>query len=122
MNKEQTILFIEYPSCSTCKRAKKWLEDNNINFTDRNIKIDNPSKKELAEWISKSGLKINKFFNTSGKVYKENNLKEKVAEGNMEELLNILSSDGMVVKRPIIIGGDFVLVGFNKENWTEKLA
>ena len=119
--KESTILFVEYPTCSTCKKAKIWLENNKINFEDRNIKTDNPTKKELELWIGKSGLKINKFFNTSGKVYKENNLKEKVATNNTDELLDILSSDGMVVKRPIIIGEDFVLVGFNEEQWTEKM-
>ena len=116
------ILFVEYPICTTCKKAKKWLEANNIIFEDRNIKIDNPTKEELKLWIKKSGLNINKFFNTSGKIYKENNLKEKVAQGNIDELLDILSSDGMVVKRPIIVGEDFVLVGFNEESWINKLV
>lgn len=115
------ILFVQYPKCSTCRKAKNWLIDNKIDFEDRDITTNNPNKEELAAWLKKSGLPIARFFNTSGKIYRENNLKEKVATASESELLDILSSDGMVVKRPIVVGDDFVLVGFKEEDWAEKL-
>lgn len=115
------ILFVQYPKCGTCQKAAKWLKTNNIENDSRDITKENPQKVELKEWIKKSGLPISKFFNTSGKIYKEENLKEKVKTGSEEELLDILASNGMVVKRPIIVTPDTVLVGFNEEEWSKKL-
>lgn len=115
------VLFVQYPKCSTCIKARKWLEENKIEFENRDITINNPTKEELSAWLKKSGLPIVRFFNTSGKIYRENNLKEKVATASESELLDILSSDGMVVKRPIVVGSDFVLVGFKEEDWADKL-
>ena len=114
-------LFIEYPKCTTCKKVKKWLEDNKIEFEDRNISIDNPTVKELKEWIKKSGLDTKKWFNTSGMKYRELNLKEKLDSMNDEEKIELLASDGMLVKRPILVGEDIVLVGFKVKEWEEKL-
>ncbi|NDV78355.1 arsenate reductase family protein [Dysgonomonas sp. 511] len=114
-------LFLCYPKCSTCRKAAKWLEENNIEVASRNIATDNPDEKELSVWIEKSGLPIARFFNTSGNIYKENNLKEKVKTASEEELLGILASNGMVVKRPVLVTDDLVLVGFNEEQWSEKL-
>lgn len=116
-----SCLFLEYPKCSTCRKAKKWLEENNIEFTDRMIVTDNPSKEELRTWYEKSRVKLNKFFNTSGKLYREMNLKDKVKTATEEELLDILSTDGMLVKRPLLIKNDIVLIGFKEDEWTEKL-
>lgn len=113
------VLFVNYPKCSTCQKAKKWLEENNIEFESRHIVENNPTKEELKEWITLSKEPIKKFFNTSGILYREMNLKEKVAEGNVEELLDILSSNGMLVKRPLVICKDTVLIGFKAEKWTE---
>ncbi|WP_315121798.1 arsenate reductase family protein [uncultured Clostridium sp.] len=115
------ILFVQYPKCTTCIKARKWLEENNVDFEHRHIVENNPTKEELEAWLHKSGLPINKFFNTSGRLYKEMNLKDKVKTSSEEELLDILSSNGMIVKRPIIVGEDFVLVGFKEEQWEEKL-
>lgn len=114
------VLFLEYPKCSTCKKAKKWLEDNSVEFTDRHIKDENPTAEELSEWHKKSGLPLKKFFNTSGVLYKELKLKDKLPEMSEQEQLELLSTDGMLVKRPLIIGDDFVLVGFKEAEW-EKL-
>ena len=114
------VLFLEYPKCSTCKKAKKWLEDNSVEFTDRHIKDENPTAEELSEWHKKSGLPLKKFFNTSGVLYKELKLKDKLPEMSESEQLELLSTDGMLVKRPLIIGDDFVLVGFKEAEW-EKL-
>lgn len=114
-------LFIQYPKCGTCRKASKWLEANSVEVTSRHIVEDNPKKEELADWIQKSGLPIRRFFNTSGMIYREQNLKEKVKTASEDELLDILSSNGMVVKRPIVVGDDFVLVGFNEKEWKEKL-
>ena len=114
------VLFLEYPKCSTCKKAKKWLEDNSIEFTDRHIKEENPTAEELSEWHKKSGLPLKKFFNTSGVLYKELKLKDKLPEMSEQEQLELLSTDGMLVKRPLIIGENFVLVGFKEAEW-EKL-
>lgn len=116
-----TILFIQYPKCSTCRKAAKWLEENNIDVNSRDITKENPTKDELSAWIKRSTLPIARFFNTSGRIYKENNLKEKVKTAADNELLDILASDGMVVKRPIIVADDFILVGFNEEEWSNKL-
>ncbi|MDD2298891.1 MAG: arsenate reductase family protein [Fermentimonas sp.] len=115
-------LFIHYPKCGTCRKASKWLEENGVEVNARHIVEDNPKKEELSEWIDKSGLPISRFFNTSGMIYRENNLKEKVKTASRSELLDILASNGMVVKRPIVVGDDFVLVGFNEKEWLEKLV
>lgn len=111
------MLFIEYPNCTTCKKAKKWLQDNSIEYTDRNIKEQNPTYDELKEWYEKSELPLKKFFNTSGMLYKSMSLKDKLPSMTEEEQLHLLASDGMLVKRPIIVGDGFVLVGFNADKW-----
>lgn len=116
-----SVLFVEYPKCTTCKRAKKFLIENNIEFEDRHIVEENPTKEELKKWLDKSGLPINKFFNTSGVLYREMQLKDKVKTLKEEELLDILATNGMLVKRPIIIKEDIVLVGFKEEEWNGKL-
>lgn len=112
-------LFVNYPKCSTCVKARKWLEENNVEFNSRHIVENNPTKDELKSWIAMSGQPIKKFFNTSGILYREMNLKEKVAQNNEEELLDILSSNGMLVKRPLLIGDDKVLIGFKEKEWEE---
>ena len=111
------MLFIEYPKCTTCIKAKKWLEDNDIDFIDRNIKLDKPTIEELREWVKLSNRPLNKVFNTSGLLYKEYNLKDKLALMSDEEKLEMLSSNGMLVKRPIIVEKDYVLFGFKEEEW-----
>jgi arsenate reductase len=115
------ILFLQYPKCSTCQKAGKWLKDNKVTVVSRDISTDNPDKAELAAWIKRSGLPISKFFNTSGKIYKDNNLKDKVKSASESELTDILASNGMVVKRPLIVTKDFILVGFNEDEWAQKL-
>lgn len=115
------ILFIQYPKCGTCRKAFKWLEAKNIKVNSRDISVDNPTEEELKNCISKSKLPVNKFFNTSGKIYKEQNLKDKVKTESEADLIKILASNGMIVKRPLIITSDFVLVGFNEEEWKDKL-
>lgn len=117
----RTTLFLQYPKCGTCQKAAKWLKENDIKVTSRDITIENPTKTELSLWIKKSGLPISKFFNVSGRIYKEENLKDKVKSASEDELLGILASNGMVVKRPIIVTGDLVLIGFNEEVWKDKL-
>ena len=112
-------LFVNYPKCSTCVKARKWLEENNVEFNSRHIVENNSTKDELKSWIAMSGQPIKKFFNTSGILYREMNLKEKVAQNNEEELLDILSSNGMLVKRPLLIGDDKVLIGFKEKEWEE---
>lgn len=114
-------LFIEYPKCSTCKKAKKWLEENNILFEDRNIIENNPTEKELREWIIKSRKEIKKWFNTSGLKYKSLNLKEKLLNMTDEEKIKLLASDGMLVKRPILITEKGILIGFKEEEWKDLL-
>ena len=107
-----SILFLEYPACSTCKKARKWLEDHGVDFEDRNIRENNPTEEELTLWTTKSGLPLKKFFNTSGLLYKQNNLKDKLPSMADREQIALLASDGMMVKRPLNVGEDFVLVGF----------
>ncbi len=116
-----SVLFIEYPKCTTCKKAKKFLIENNIEFIDRHIAEENPTKEELKKWLDKSNLPINKFFNTSGVLYREMQLKDKVKVLPEKELLDILASNGMLVKRPIIVKDDTILVGFKEEEWLIKL-
>ena len=111
------LMFIEYPKCSTCQRAKKWLEQNEIPYTDRHIQEENPTYEELREWLDKSGLPLRKFFNTSGMLYKSMQLKDKLPGMSEEEQLRLLASDGMLVKRPIAVKGDTVLVGFTSDEW-----
>ena len=116
------MLFLEYPPCSTCKKAKKWLEEHNVPYTARHIKEENPSYDELKHWLEASGLPIKKFFNTSGQVYKSLNLKEKLPSMSTEEQLQLLASDGMLVKRPIVItDSNHVLVGFKEADWESLL-
>lgn len=115
-------LFINYPKCSTCKKARKWLEENNIDFESRDIVENNPTKQELKNYLKISGQPVKKFFNTSGILYREMNLKEKVAENNEDELLDILSTNGMLVKRPLLVGKNDVLIGFKEAEWKEKLT
>ena len=112
-------LFVNYPKCSTCVKAKKWLEENGIEFEPRHIVENNPTKEELKKWIALSGQPIKKFFNTSGILYREMNLKEKVAQNNEDELLDILSTNGMLVKRPLLIGNNKILIGFKEKEWEE---
>ena len=111
------MLFIEYPKCTTCIKAKKWLEDHNVTFVDRNIKLDNPKKEELRQWVKVANQPLKKIFNTSGLLYKEYNLKDKLDLMSDEEKLDLLASNGMLVKRPIIVDKDYVLFGFKEEEW-----
>lgn len=113
------MLFVEYPKCTTCKKAKKWLEEHNIEFTDRNIVEEKPSYDELKDWYQKSKLPLKKFFNTSGILYREMNLKDKLAHMSEEEQLKLLASNGMLVKRPLLIKADRVCIGFKETEWTE---
>jgi arsenate reductase len=115
------MLFLEYPPCTTCKKAKAWLEANGIAYTARHIKENNPSYEELKEWHRRSGLPLKKFFNTSGLLYKSLNLKEKLPTMSEEEQLRLLASDGMLVKRPLVVLEDRVLTGFREAEWKETL-
>lgn len=115
------MLFIEYPKCTTCKKAKKWLDDNGISYADRHIKEDNPTVDELKKWHRKSGLPLKRFFNTSGNLYKELQLKDKLLDMSEEEQYALLATDGMLVKRPIVVTEDVVLTGFKESEWAEKL-
>lgn len=112
-----SVLFLEYPKCTTCKKAKAWLEGNGVAFDDRHIVEQNPTAEELKAWWEKSGLPLKKFFNTSGMLYKEMQLKDKLPEMSEEEQIELLSTNGMLVKRPLIILEDFVLVGFKEAEW-----
>ena len=114
------MLFICYPKCSTCQKAKKWLDGHNIEYTERHIAEDNPSYEELKEWYEKSGLALKKFFNTSGLAYREMQLKDKLPSMNEEEQLKLLATNGMLVKRPLVVSEDIVLVGFKEAEWDEK--
>lgn len=111
------MLFLEYPKCSTCKRAKKFLDENNTKYEDRNIKEDNPTVEELKEWHTKSGLPLKRFFNTSGMLYREMGLKDKLPEMSEEEQYQLLATDGMLVKRPILVTETTVCVGFKEAEW-----
>lgn len=115
------MLFIQYPPCSTCQKAKKWLDAKGVAYTDRHIKENNPTYEELKAWYEKSGLPLKKFFNTSGLVYKSLGLKDKLPTMTEEEQLRLLATDGMLVKRPLVIGDDFVLTGFKEKDWEEKV-
>ena len=115
------LKFICYPKCTTCQKARKWLDENNIEYEFRDIKTDNPSLEELTAWYKLSGLPLRKFFNTSGLLYKSMELKTKLPAMTDEEMLSLLATDGMLVKRPLAIGDDFVLVGFKDAEWVEKL-
>ena len=112
-------IFIQYPKCSTCKKAKKWLEENKIEFIERNIVTEIPTIEELTEWIRNSNQEVKKWFNTSGLKYKELNLKEKLLSMNNEEKIKMLASDGMLIKRPILISNKCILICFKEEKWKE---
>ena len=116
------LKFICYPKCTTCQRAEKWLKDNGISYEFRDIKTDNPTIEELTEWYKKSGLPLKKFFNTSGLLYKSLDLKNKLPSMSEDEMLKLLSTDGMLVKRPLLIGDGFVLVGFKEDEWRVLLS
>ncbi|MBE6557203.1 MAG: arsenate reductase family protein [Ruminococcaceae bacterium] len=109
--------FICYPKCTTCQKAKKWLDDNKIEYEQRDIKLDNPTLEELSAWYKQSGLPLKRFFNTSGLLYKSLDLKNKLPTMTDDEMLKLLASDGMLVKRPLLIGDDFVLVGYKEAEW-----
>jgi arsenate reductase len=120
---QSDVLFIEYPKCSTCRKAKKWLDERGIAYTDRHIVEDNPTADELRTWIATSGLPIRRFFNTSGMKYRELGMKDRFTAGITEdECLELLSQDGMLVKRPLVVGDDFVLVGFKQAEWEQALC
>ena len=114
------MLFVCYPKCSTCMKAKTWLAEKGIEYLMRDIKTENPSAGELKEWYQKSGLPLKRFFNTSGNLYKEMKLKDRLPEMSEEEQIELLSTDGMLVKRPILVDGDAVLVGFKEKEWEER--
>ena len=114
-------LFLQYPKCTTCRKAKKFLQENNVTFNDRDITIDNPTVEELEKWIDLSGLEIKKFFNTSGVLYKEMKLKDKIKDMSREEMIKLLDTDGKLVKRPLLMCEDKVLVGFKEEQYKEIL-
>ena len=115
------MLFVEYPKCSTCQKAKKWLHERNVNLEDRHIVEDNPTLEELTMWHKKSGLPLKRFFNTSGLKYKELNLKEKLPKMSEEEQLALLATDGMLVKRPVLITDETVLTGFKEAEWEKVI-
>ena len=113
--------FIQYAKCTTCQKAKKWLDENHVEYIDRPIKEQNPTAEELADWHRRSGLPLKKFFNTSGLLYKSMNLKDRLPAMTEAEQITLLASDGMLVKRPLVVGEDFVLVGFKPAEWEEIL-
>ncbi|WP_458453309.1 arsenate reductase family protein [Methanobrevibacter sp.] len=115
------MLFLQYPKCSTCRKAKKWLDEHNIEYESRHIIEDNPQAAEIKEWWDKSDLPLKRFFNTSGMKYRELKLKDKLPDMDDEEQFDLLATDGMLVKRPILVGDDFVLVGFKVKEWEETL-
>jgi arsenate reductase len=116
------MIFVCYPRCTTCQKAKKWLEANNITFEERHIQKNNPTIEELKDWHKKSGLPLKKFFNTSGRLYRELKMKDKLSTMSEEEQYSLLASGGMIVKRPILIGDGFVLVGFKETDWKAALG
>ena len=115
------MLFVEYPKCSTCQKARRWLEENGVAYTDRHILEQNPTYDELKEWHTRSGLPLRRFFNTSGLKYKSLALKDKLPTMTEDEQLHLLATDGMLVKRPLVVGDDFVLVGFKPKEWASAL-
>ena len=115
------MLFVYYPRCSTCQKAKKWLDENNLKYTERHIVEDNPTYEDLKDWYSRSGLPLKKFFNTSGLLYKDMKLKDKLPAMSEDEQLKLLATNGMLVKRPVLVNGDTVLLGFKEAEWVEKL-
>ena len=115
------MLFVNYPKCSTCVKARKWLESKAVDFVDRDIKAENPTYDELKEWYEKNGLPLKRFFNTSGILYREMGLKDKLKDMSDDEQLKLLATDGMLVKRPILVCDDNVLVGFKQAEWEEKI-
>ena len=122
MSATDPILFVEYPKCTTCKKAKKWLDEHGVAYTDRHIVEDNPTAEELEDWQGRSGLPLRRFFNTSGMKYRELGIKAKLDAGmGDEEAFALLATDGMLVKRPIVVAGDTVLVGFKEAAWAEAL-
>ena len=116
------VTLVEYPKCTTCKRGKKWLEEHNIAYADRDIKMQNPTAEELKKWQKMSGLPLKRFFNTSGMLYREMDLKNKLPDMSEEEQLKLLASDGMLVKRPLLVTEDTVLVGMKEKEWEERLG
>lgn len=116
------MLFVCYPRCSTCKKAQKWLDEHGVSYDYRDIKEDNPTESELRDWLDKSGLDVKRFFNTSGQLYKSMGLKDKLPDMSVDEKLRLLATDGMLVKRPILIDGGSVLVGFKDDEWSLKLG
>ncbi len=114
-------IFIEYPKCTTCKKAKKWLEENKIEFEERHIVEEVPTKEELSKWIKESGIEIKKWFNTSGLKYKELKLKDKLVDMSNEDKIELLSSDGMLIKRPILISDKGIFVGFRENSWANAV-
>lgn len=119
--KVSDMQFICYPKCSTCQKAKKWLDEHNIQYTERHLAEENPSYDELEDWYKKSGLPLKRFFNTSGLVYRDMQLKDKLPSMSEEEQLKLLSGNGMLVKRPLVVDGETVLVGFKEAEWAERL-
>lgn len=111
------MIVICYPKCSTCQKALKWLDDNGIVYTQRDIKVDNPTYSELKKWYKQSGLELKRFVNTSGLLYKSMNLKDKLPTMNEDEILKLLATDGMLVKRPLVVKDDIVLTGFKQKEW-----
>ncbi len=119
---QDSVLFVEYPRCTTCKKAKRWLDEHGVAYEDRHIVEQNPTAAELQAWHQQSGLPVRRFFNTSGKVYREQNIKSRLDAGMSEqECYELLAQDGMLVKRPIVVGEGFVLVGFREADWQERL-
>lgn len=116
------MLFIHYPKCSTCQKAKKWLDARKISYEARDIKQENPTYDELKEWHQRSGLPLKRFFNTSGLLYKEMKLKDKLPDMTEDEQYRLLATDGMLVKRPLLVGEDFVLTGFKEAEWEQKMS
>lgn len=115
------MTFVCYPKCTTCQKARKWLDENGISYELRDIKTENPSAQELAQWYRRSGLPLKKFFNTSGLLYKSMELKDKLPNMTEEEMLHLLATDGMLVKRPLLVGEETVLVGFKEAEWAQQL-
>lgn len=116
------MLFLQYPKCSTCQKAKKWLDDNGVSYQERNIKEEKPSAEELTEWFQKSGKPLKSFFNTSGMLYRQHQLKDRLPSMSEEEQIALLASDGMLVKRPLLVGDDFVLTGFKEAEWKKNVT